>query len=81
MQQKLKNLTENERPEKRGKEDKSKQYLKKGCFVNKTTRISQATSNTSDSNNNSNITQWIEASSSEEEDVKCNIKIHVETVN
>ena len=54
---------------------------KKGCFVNKTTRNSQAISNTSYSNINLDIPQWSKASISEEEDIKCSIKSHVETLN
>ena len=49
--------------------------------MNKTTRTIQATSNTSSSNINVDIPQWSEARSSEEEDIKCSRKSHVETVN
>ena len=55
--------------------------LQKTCFVNNTTRTSQATSDTSNSNINVDIKQCSEASSSEEEDIKCSRKSHVETVN
>ena len=49
--------------------------------MNKTTLTSLATSNTSNSNINGDITQWNEARSSEEEDIKCSVKSHIETVN
>ena len=56
----------------RGKKDRnkkkegiSKPSPKKGCFVNKKTRTSQATSNTSNSDINMDIPQCIEAISSE----------------
>ena len=37
--------------------------------------------NTSNSNINVDIPKWIEAISSEEEDIKCSRKSHVETLN
>ena len=43
--------------------------LKKGCFVNKTTLTSRATSNKSYSNFNADIPQWRKARSNEEEDI------------
>ena len=55
--------------------------LKKGCFVNKTTQNIQATSNASNPDINTDITRWIEESSSEEEYIKCSRKSHVGTVN
>ena len=55
--------------------------LKKGCFVNKTTQTSLATSSTSNSSINVGINKCSKASISEEEDIKCSIKSHVETVN
>ena len=50
-------------------EDTSKPSQKKACFVNKTTQTSRATSNNSNSSFNAYIPYWIEASSSEEEDI------------
>ena len=54
---------------------------KKGYFVNKTTRTSRATSNTYNSNIKVDIPQWSKANNSEEEDIKCSRKSHIETVN
>ena len=57
---------------------------KKSCFVNEITRTSRATSTTYNSNFNAKITQWIEASSSEEEDIgicKWKRKSNVEIIN
>ena len=57
---------------------------KKVCFVNKTTRTSQATSNTSDLNFNVDIPQWNGASSSKKEDIGmhlCRGKTNVEIPN
>ena len=73
------NRDKNERNKK--KEDTSKPSPKKYCFVNKTTRTSLETSNTSNSNINVDIPKCSEASSSEEKDIQCRIKIHVETIN
>ena len=70
--------------ENKKKGGKSKPSPKKGCSVNKTTRKSQATSNTSNSDFNVDISQWSEASSSEEEDIgmrKCRRKSYVEITN
>ena len=53
---------------KRKKETTSKPSTKKGFFVNKTTRISLATSNTSNLNINADIPQWSLTCNSEEED-------------
>ena len=52
--------------------------------MNKTTRASRATSNTSNSNFNANIPQWSEARSSEDEEIgmrKCMKKRNVEIIN
>ena len=52
--------------------------------MNKITRTSQATSNTSNSNFNDNIPQLSESISSEDEDIvmsKCRRKINVEIIN
>ena len=49
--------------------------------MKKITQTSQATSNTSNSNIIVEIQQCSEAISSEEEDIKCSITSHVETVN
>ena len=52
--------------------------------MNKTTRKSLETSNTSNSNFNANIPQWIESSISEEEDIlilKCKRKINADITN
>ena len=52
--------------------------------MNKTIWKILATSNTSDSNFNANISQWIEASSSEDKDIgmhKCRRKINDENKN
>ena len=60
------------------KEGTSKPSPQKYWFLNKITRKSQSTINTSNSNFNANIPQWSEASSSEEEDIgicKCRIKV------
>ena len=49
--------------------------------MNKTTRKSLSTSNTSNSNFNVCIPQWSESNSSEDQDIKYSIKSHVEIVN
>ena len=52
--------------------------------MNKTTRTSQATSNTYNSDFNTYIIHWSEASSSEGEDIgmsKCRIKSNIEIIN
>ena len=52
--------------------------------MNKTTRTSQATSNTSNSNFNEDIPKWSQESSTEEKDIgirKCRRKINVEIKN
>ena len=49
--------------------------------MNKTTQTSLATSSTSNSSINVGINKCSKASISEEEDIKCSIKSHVETVN
>ena len=57
---------------------------KRSCFVNKTTRTSRATSNTSNSNFNANIPQWNGARSSNEEDIgmsKCRRKSNADIKN
>ena len=51
------------------KEGTSKPSPKKACFMNKANQTSQAKINTSNSNFNEDIPQWIEAICSEEEDI------------
>ena len=68
----------------KNKEGTSKPSPKKGCFVNKTTRTSQTTSNNSNSNFNASTPLWSETSSSEEEYIgmrKCRRKINVGNKN
>ena len=54
---------------KKSKEGKSKPSPKKSGFVNKRTRISQATGNTYNSNSDTDQPHWSKASISEEEDI------------
>ena len=49
--------------------------------MNEKPQTSRATSNTSNSNINGETPKWNESISSEEEDIKCIRKIHIETVN
>ena len=66
VQRKLKKLNREKNSRNKRKEGTSDPSPKKACFVNKTTRTSLATINTSDSNFITNIPQWSEASSSKE---------------
>ena len=71
-------------PETKKKEVTSNPSQKKGFFVNKTTRTSWVTSNTSNSNFNADIPQWSESSSSKEEDIvmrKCRRESNVDFTN
>ena len=78
-----------ERPNrKKGQKQKKGRYIqafsKKGCFVNKTTRTSRATSNTYTRDFNAYIPHCSGSSSGEEEDIgmcKCRRKINAENKN
>ena len=67
---KIEKLNREKNSRNKRKEGTFKPSPKKACFVNKTTRKSRATSNTSNLKFNTDIPQWSESSSSEEEDIR-----------